>query len=160
NPVYQKQLQAKQGLLTEEQNIKAMYEQQFQHGDMNYWTKTISSVKSKAKAKTPEGAMYQRLEAYLSLAFYSISNQLIKGNQNNDAGYFVSLYKMVDPTNSEAWYFSAILNARNNNAKATEDDLLKAVANGFTDKNRLMQQPEFQKIGTQINLDEIESKLK
>ncbi|MGH2648691.1 MAG: hypothetical protein ACRDE8_14035, partial [Ginsengibacter sp.] len=40
NPAYQKQSQAKQELLTEEQNIKAMYEQQFQHGDMNYWTKT------------------------------------------------------------------------------------------------------------------------
>ena len=67
---------------------------------------------------------------------------------------------MADNNNSEAWYFSAILNARNNNAKATDDDLLKAVANGFNDKNRLIQQSEFQKAGTPINLKEIESKMK
>ena len=47
-------------------------------------------------------------------------------------------------SNSEAWYFSAILNARINDPKATENDLLKAVENGFTDKTRMEQQPEFQ----------------
>ena len=103
--------------------------------------------------------MYQRLLAYLSLAFYSISNQLINNNQNKEAAYFVTLYKMADPANSEAWYFSAVLNARNNNAKAVHDDLLKAVANGFNDKQRLLQQPEFQSIQPSINFGEIEAKM-
>ncbi|KAA9040715.1 hypothetical protein FW778_01350 [Ginsengibacter hankyongi] len=160
NPTYQKQSQEKQKLLATEQNLKDKYQQQFQQGDMNYWIKTIKELEAQAKATAPEGAMYQRLEAYLSLAFYSISNQLIKGNQNNDAQYFVDLYKLADPTNSEAWYFSAILDARNNNAKAAEADLLKAVSLGFADKNRLMQQPEFQQSGLTINLSEIENKMK
>ena len=154
----EKQWQAKQNLLVTEQNTKATYMQQFKQGDMNYWTNTISGLQSNAKVKTAEGAMYQRLLAYLSLAFYSISNQLITGNRNKDAQYFVELYKMADATNSEAWYFSAIMNGRNNNAKAAEDDLLKAIANGFNDKNRMMQQPEFQ--NPQINLSEIGSKMK
>ena len=98
--------------------------------------------------------------AYLSLAFYSISNQLINNNQNKEAEYFVNLYKMTDPTNSEAWYFSAILNARNNNAKAVNDDLLKATANGFIDTSRMLQQPEFQSMQSQINFVEIEAKMK
>jgi hypothetical protein len=59
---------------------------------------------------------------------------------------------MADPTNSEAWYFSAILNARNNNANAAHDDLVKAVSNGFNDKARMMQQPEFIRLQPQINL--------
>ena len=160
NPSYQKQSQEKQKLLATEQNLKDKYQQQFQQGDMSYWINTIKEIEVQAKAATPEGAMYQRLEAYLSLAFYSISNQLIKGNQNNDALYFVGLYKLVDPTNSEAWYFSAILNARNKNSKATEDDLVKAVSLGFRDKNRLMQQPEFQQSRLTINLSDIENKMK
>ena len=127
---------------------------------MNYWMKTINDIDARSKAATPEGAMYKRLKAYLSLAFYSISNQLIKGNQDADAKNFVSLYKFVDPANSEAWYFSAILNARNKNAKATQEDLMKAAANGFNDKTRLMQQAEFQQLGNQIDLAEIESKMK
>jgi hypothetical protein len=159
NSSYKQQLQEQQSLFNTEQNIKATYQQQFQQGDINYWTKTINELQTKAKANTPEGEMYQRLIAYLSLAFYSISNNLINNNQNEAAQYFVTLYKMDDATNSEAWYFSAVLNARNNNAKAAESDLLKAAVNGFNDINRMMQQPEFQKLSPQINFAAIESKM-
>lgn len=157
---YKQQQQQEQNLFNTEQSKKAEYQQQFQQANMQYWTTTINDLHSKAKANTAEGEMYQRLVAYLSLAFYSISNNLINNNQNEAAQYFVTLYKMDDATNSEAWFFSAILNARNNNAKATTDDLLKAVDYGFNDINRMMQQPEFQKLSTQVNFTEIESKMK
>jgi predicted esterase len=157
---YQKQEALKQNLLQKEENTKAVFQQNFQIGDKNYWDKTIAGLKLKARGKTPEAAMYQRLQAYLSLAFYSISNQLIHQNQNKDAGHFVSLYKTADPTNSEAWYFSAILDARNDNSKSTTDDLLKAVSLGFNDKKRLTQQPEFSNSRVTINLAEIEKKMK
>jgi pimeloyl-ACP methyl ester carboxylesterase len=160
NPVYKKQWLVNKNLFATEQNIKAVFDQQFQKEDINYWTKTIKEVQLKAKAKTAEGAMYQRLQAYLSLAFYSISNQLIEAAKNEEAEYFVSLYKKSDPDNSEAWYFSAILDARYHNAKAAEEDLLIAVKNGFSDKTHLMQQPEFQSPEVHINLSEIESKMK
>jgi hypothetical protein len=159
NTAYKQQAQQEQNLFNTEQSRKAEYQQQFQQGDMKYWTTTINNLQTKAKAHTAEGEMYQRLVAYLSLAFYSISNNLINNNQNDAAEYFITLYKMDDATNSEAWYFSAVLNARKNNAKATEDDLLKAVQYGFTDTSRMMQQPEFQKLSSQITLAEIESKM-
>jgi hypothetical protein len=157
-PSYRQQLQAQQQLLEKEQQIKGQYMQQFQQGDINYWTKTISDLQAKAKAATADGAMYQRLLAYLSLAFYSYSNQLIKNNQNDPAQYFVNLYKMADPTNSEAWYFSAILQARKNEVVAAEQDLLKAVSCGFNEKERLRQQPEFRNIG--LNYSKIEHGMK
>jgi hypothetical protein len=156
---YKSQLQQEENLLMIEENKKAEYTGQFQSGDMNYWNKTINDLNAKANTRTPEGAMYQRLLAYLSLAFYSISNQSINNNQNDQANYFVNLYKLADPTNSEAWYFSAVLNARNNNATAAHDDLLKAVANGFNDDKRMMLQPEFINLQSQINLPDIELKM-
>lgn len=156
---YKEQLLLQQKLFLTEQNKKAAFNGQFQSGDMNYWNKTISDLNAQAKGTSPEAAMNQRLLAYLSLAFYSISNQLINQNQNDAASHFVTLYKMADPGNSEAWYFSAILNARNNNAKAVQDDLLKAVANGFNDKQRMQQQAEFQSLQPSINLGEIEMKM-
>jgi predicted esterase len=157
---YKKQSRENESLLQKEETIKSVYQQQFQNGDEKYWNQTIADVKSKSKGKSPEAAMYQRLQAYLSLAFYSISNQMINRNQNKEAEYFVSLYKTADPTNSEAWYFSAILNARNNNAVKAKDDLLKAISLGFNDKKRLEQQPEFNSSKVNINLDEIERKMK
>jgi hypothetical protein len=157
---YQQQQQARQQLLAREEEMKEQYVQQFQQGDINYWSKTIGDLQSKAKATTAEGAMYQRLLAYLSLAFYSFSNQLINSNQNSQAQYVVELYKMADPTNSEAWYFSAILHARSNQGQQAESDLQKAVSCGFNDKTRLQQQPEFQQALTQQSLAQIEAGMK
>jgi dienelactone hydrolase len=158
NATYQQQLQAQQQVLQTEQQLKAQYMQQFQQGDMNYWTKTINDLQAKAKSPTAIGAMNQRLLAYLSLAFYSYSNQLIKNKENEAAQYFVTLYKMADATNSEAWYFSAILQARKNELAAAESDLQKAVLCGFTDKSRLRQQPEFNNL--RLNYSKIEHGMK
>ena len=160
NAEYRKQRDARQQLLTVEENTKAEYMQHFQQGDMSYWTTTIDGLKARVAAKTAASGMYQRLLAYLSLAFYSISNQLINGNQNEGARHFVELYKKADPTNSEAWYFSAILDAREGNGRAATGDLLTAVDAGFNDKGRLRQQPEFQRLGGQIDLARVESRMR
>ncbi|HUB60256.1 MAG TPA: hypothetical protein VL978_06135 [Puia sp.] len=146
NPLYLSQRQAQQDLLTQEQNTKAEYMQHFQQADDTYWTSTIHDLEAKSAGHTGEAQMYQRLLAYLSLAFYSISNQLITANDNVNARHFVELYKLADPTNSEAWYFSAILNAREGKEGIAEADLLKADNCGFRDKARLLQQPEFQSL--------------
>lgn len=160
NTAYENQLQQQQLLFSVEQNKKAEYSQHFQQMDLNYWNTTIADLEQKAKTSTAEGAMYQRLLAYLSLAFYSISNQLINANQNEQAEFFVTLYKTVDATNSEAWYFSAVLDARNNNVTTANNDLLKAAANGFNDVQRMQQQPEFQALQSSINFTAIEAKMK
>ena len=158
NTAYRQQQQQQQTILTNEQGFKTTYMQQFEQGDMAYWQKTVHSLQIQATAKTAEGAMYQRLLAWLSLAFYSISNQLINGNQNVQARHFVNLYQLVDATNSEAWYFSAILNARDKQARAAENDLVKATVCGFNDKARMEGQPEFKQPG--IDLKNVEAKMR
>jgi len=159
DPQYQKQRQARDNLLVREQNTKAEYMQEFQHGDRNYWNKVIADLKKGAGTGTEERAMYQRLLAYLSLAFYSISNHLINSNENNEARHFVELYQMADPANSEAWYFSALLHARDGQIQAAESDLLKAAALGFRDRKRLEQQQEFKNLFTATNFSRIEGKM-
>jgi hypothetical protein len=155
-PAYKQQMAAANKLQQHEQEIKAIYQQHFQQGDINYWVPTVKDVMARAKATGAEAAMYQRLKAYLSLAFYSISNQVINSRQYAAAKNYVSLYKLVDNGNSEAWYFSAILNAADKNAVQVKADLLKAVSNGFNDKARLQQQAEF----TGIDLSEIINRMK
>ena len=146
NELYQKQRQSADLLLRREEDTKAGYGSQFQQGDTHYWVSTIHDLQTKAGAKAAGSAMYQRLLAYLSLAFYSFSNHLINSQQNNEARRFVELYKLADPSNSEAWYFSAILHAREGQAQAAQSDLLKATGYGFRDRNRLKQQPEFKNL--------------
>lgn len=153
---YKNQLKQQQALLDKEQSLENTYIQHLGQGDEAYWAKTIMGLQQLAAAKTLEGAMYQRVLAWLSLAIYSISNQLISRNDNAGAQHFVGLYKLVDPKNTEAWYFSAILQARVNNTSGAQSDLLKAIKLGFTDKQRLVQQPEFKR----LDLTLIKSKLK
>jgi pimeloyl-ACP methyl ester carboxylesterase len=160
NALYRKQEQAEERLLEKEENTKAEYMQHFQQGDMSYWVRTIDELKVRGNERNDEKGMYQRLLAYLSLAFYSISNHLINGNANSEARHFVDLYKMADPGNSEAWYFSAILHAREGHVSAVEGDLLKAVENGFRDVTRLRQQPEFRELSTRIHISAIERKMR
>jgi len=158
--IFQQQKSERQQLLALEEKLKSGYQQKFADTDAGYWEKTINEVKAKAKLKNAQAPMYQRLQAYLSLAFYTISNQMINRNENKIAEFFVALYKMADPTNSEAWYFSAILDARNNDVRQTKKDLEKTIALGFNDKKRLMQQPEFSKENLDIHLNEIEKQIK
>lgn len=157
---YQKENQVRQQLLSKEEKIKTEYQQYFQPGTMTYWNQTIKEVQQKAKASTPEGPMYQRLNAYLSLAFYSLSKRLIQSHNNEGAQFFVQLYKTVDPTNSEAWYFSALLDARNNQVDAVKKNLLKSVSLGFNDRERMEQDPDFQSTEIRNTFDEIENKMK
>ena len=117
-------------------------------------------VKAKSKANTPEAAMNQRLLAYLSLSFYSITNHFVQASQDDQAEYFDDLYRLADSTNSEAWYFSALINTRKNNLTGAKSDLLKAVDLGFADKERMLTQVEFQVVAKDINLQEIAASIK
>jgi pimeloyl-ACP methyl ester carboxylesterase len=160
DPRYQKQAQARQALFAREENTKAGYIQQFERGDMRYWQQTIEDLNAKAAAAGPEKGMYQRLLAYLSLAFYSISNQMINAGRNDGARHFVELYKLADPGNSEAWYFSAVVDVREGHSPQAETDLLKAAGLGFRDRDRLRRQPEFQKAFDAGQFASIEDKMK
>jgi len=75
-----------------------------------------------------------------------MSNRCINANVNDQGRYYVDLYKKVDPTNSEAWYFSAVLDARAGQQQAAFGELEKAAALGFDDGRRMHQQPEFRQM--------------
>jgi poly(3-hydroxybutyrate) depolymerase len=160
NAEYRKQERVDERQLLLEGNTKAEYMRHFQQGDPSYWVRTIDDLKMRSNKKNDERAMNQRLLAYLSLAFYSISNHLINGNANREARHFVDLYKMADPGNSEAWYFSAVLDARERNGAGAKGDLLKAVECGFRDGGRLRQQPEFKDPSIRIDIPGIERKMR
>jgi hypothetical protein len=104
--------------------------------------------------------MYQRLLAYLSLAFYSISNQLINANQNKEAEYFVDLIRRPIQPTARHGIFLRFSTPEIIMQFQLRQILFKAAENGFTDKDRMLRQPEFIKLSSQINLPAVESKMK
>lgn len=159
NPLYRRQRQAQEKLLSKEQQTKDSYMQHMQQADTRYWAVTIHGLQAGAHAKNAESPMCQRLLAWLSLAFYSYSNHFINSKSNSEARYFTELYKLADSANSEAWYFSAILHAREGQPQAAENDLMKAAGEGFNDGNRLAQQPEFRQLWDPAHLSGMEKKM-
>lgn len=143
NPAYKKQSQEQMAILVKEQQTKEAYNANLGTKDTAYWPATIRALNAGAKLTTAEDAMNQRLLAYLSLMFYSVSNHYLAGNVNDVARHFVDLYELADSTNSEANYFSAILYARAGDTENAQRELKQAVKNGFKDKLRFEQQPEF-----------------
>ena len=90
--------------------------------------------------RTPQSAMYSRVAGYMSLAAYSLSNRNLYTNPA-EAARWVSLYKHVDKTNTEAWYFGAIVNMQQNNEANAVADMLKAIGLGFIDVQRFAKEP-------------------
>jgi len=150
NPAYKTQSQEQMAVLVKEQQTKEAYSAHLGTKDTAYWPGVIKGLNAGAKLTTAEGPMNQRLLAYLSLMFYSVSNHYLASNADAVARHFVDLYELADPTNSEAYYFSAILYARAGNTAEAQQELKKAVKNGFKDKQRFEQQPEFRNMNADI----------
>lgn len=144
NPAYKTQSQEQMAVLVKEQQTKEAYSANLGTKDTAYWPGVIKGLNAGASAVTAEGAMNQRLLAYLSLMFYSVSNHYLGSHADEVARHFVDLYELADPTNSEANYMSAILYARAGDAGNAAKEVKNAVKNGFKDEQRLKQQPEFQ----------------
>lgn len=144
---YRRQSNSWQEQLRAERAIKDEFARHFQVGDEAYWLNKIPATKRNAALQTAAGEMNRRLLAYLSLAFYSISNQMIRDGRYVQAEFFVDQYKSVDPQNSEAWYFSALVNARRNQKTRTEADLSRAIEFGLRDISRVRGEPLFQHLG-------------
>ena len=157
---YRRQLGARQQLLQTEQSMKNEYMQDFQRGDRKFWEQVVADLRVKAKGTSAEAGMHQRLLAFLSLAFYSLSNRMIQGGQNQQARQFVGFYEIADPTNSEAWYFSAVLDAREGKRSAVDKDLLQAIQCGFRDMRRLRQQPEFQQLSPALDMNVLQGAMR
>ncbi len=137
---YNKQLRIQQTLLTEENSIKNQIGDQISRGDIASIEKTYDEIEPKSKMRTPQSAMYSRVAGYMSLAAYSLSNRNLYTNPA-EAARWVSLYKHVDKTNTEAWYFGAIVNMQQNNEANAVADMLKAIGLGFNDVQRFAKEP-------------------
>jgi len=143
-------LQKEEQALQDEDKLRATYAQYFQSKDYAWWQKEVALLNSKVKnGKTKEEQqMYKRLLSYLSLICYSQTNGMIQQNNIPAAEYFAKLYVLIDPTNSEAHYFTALINARKNKKKETFDALNTAIKNGFSEKSRIEADTVFAKYNT------------
>jgi hypothetical protein len=102
----------------------------------------------------------RRLLAYLSLVAFMNANAALNQQALSEAAHALTLYKLVDPTNSEWAYLSACLAMRQQDQTTALANLDEAVKLGFNDLDRIRVQPEFQPLLNDNQFNELIAKIK
>ncbi|MEI6683654.1 MAG: hypothetical protein WCO44_13540 [Bacteroidota bacterium] len=159
---YKQQLSYRTALLKTEAAEQQVLGKSVSTMDLAWWKNRISLMDSRhMKGKNPEDTlMNARLKAFLSLVCYSYANGAIIQQRYREAEKFVALYETADPPNPEANYMQAILLANSGDAAAAMSQLKTAISKGFTEKQRLLQQPELQPLKSSPSWNEMLNAMK
>lgn len=143
---YKNAVENRNNLLIREQQSQQMIIESLFSKDPAWWQKKIREYdRITENQRDPEEAlMAARMKGYLSLVCYSNATAAMKQNQHALASNLVSIYTMADPDNPEPYYLTAVLNSQADDSVACFSNLDIAVSKGFSDKSRIMQQPEFE----------------
>lgn len=147
-PAVQKELRRENDDFKRGQALQQSYMEAMATKDTPWWTaemKRLRKISEDLKNKN-EALLYKRVFSFLSIGAYSYSNNAIKTNQLEQARHFVTIYRLVDPENSETAYMQAIVEVRSNNNEAALQALDKAIALGFNDMDRLLADTDLSKL--------------
>lgn len=146
NPDYQNQLKNREYQLAIEQKEQQMMMEQLFVKDMKWWNNQISKYESTGTQSNDfeEKRKNKRLLSFLSLICYSNAHAALKQRNPDLTLKVIEIYEMADPKNPEPNYLRSILFMQGNDTSASMNQLQKAINKGFSDKNRLTQEREFQ----------------
>lgn len=83
----------------------------------------------------------KRLKGFISLSCYSYSNRALKTQNWKYAGLFTRIYQKVDPENPDSYYALACYYANTNQKEMAIVDLQNAIKYGFSNFNKLRNDP-------------------
>ncbi len=141
-------------LMAQEQTIHQQYIEALHNYDVNYWAREILRLNNE-RMKPNNNGMADRLIGFISLACYSISNQMIQQSLYDQAGKIITVYKMADPTNPDCDLMQAILYAKENNVSKVFNTLKMAYQNGLKDFSKIENDPTFASYMSMPEMDEI-----
>jgi hypothetical protein len=134
---YKKATAQKAAILQKEVVQKQVLVQAFQNQNLDWWAKVISLYKA---SKDPSD---KRLLGFISLACYSYSSQMLQQHNADGAERVLTIYELCDPDNTDQLYYHAELYAQKSNAAQAVKYLKKAEKNGFTDWQKILNEPSF-----------------
>jgi poly(3-hydroxybutyrate) depolymerase len=122
----------------EELRLQTRYIKALGEKNTAWWKEDIKRLNALAEntKNDDERAMTYRLLGYLSLATYSNSNGYLNAGQLDMAAKYIELYSIIDPTNNEHAYLSAVLNVKQGNTEKAFESLKQAISLEFDDYSR------------------------
>jgi hypothetical protein len=161
NPVYKKQVSYHDEILKKEKNEQQELMEALFSKDISWWKERIKKLTMTNSKMNPEDTlMNARLGAFLSLLCYSNVNAAMNQRNAEMAEKLVGIYQLADPKNPEPYYLKAVILMQRNDTVQAMKKLEEAVSKGFSDKNRLLGQPEFEGIKNETAFFDLMKKIK
>ncbi len=147
-PEYNKQVVYHTNILKKEEDEQKSLMNAIFSQDEAWWKKRIEAMDSRhMRGLNPEDTlMNARLKAFLSLMCYSNASGAIRQRNREVANTVINIYELADPPNPEPNYMRAVVLLQRYDTTAAIRQLDIAIGKGFSDKNRMIQQSEFQMI--------------
>jgi hypothetical protein len=142
NPEYNNQMRDMVQTMQKEMGLQNTLLQAFGEKDVKWWMAEINNLNS-SKGTRSEQLMNKRLMAYLGIMAYMMSTKMINEKNIDAAEKSLSIYRLVEPTNSEHVYLEAKRRMLMNEPAKALDYLRLAKALGFNDFERLSNDPAF-----------------
>ncbi len=161
NKNYQNERLKEDQLTAQENQLREHYFKSFGKA-IPWWQKEVSKINDEIirQGNSDAAFMLKRMLGSLSLASYMEANAAINANQLDKADYILQIYRLVDPANSEAWYLSAEVHAKQGNEAATINELQNAIDNGFKERDRMVNDPAFATIANKPGFISLLNKIK
>ena len=148
NPEIDNHLKQEEVIWTEEEELKKVYMRAFQTEKFAWWSKNIATLNHQIETENDKNKILlnKRIRGFLSLMAYMYTSGALQQNNLPAAAFFGEIYILVDPKNNEAHYLKAVvLSKKGNNIEAIKS-LNLAIVNGYTDIERLENEPAFNEI--------------
>ncbi len=133
-------MKQKEQIAVRENKLQQTYSEAMITKDTTWWNKEMEKINKKTIdiSNIQEVLLMKRTLSYLSLVAYMNSSGALNANKLEDASKYIKIYALVDPTNTDHYYFEACLNSLQGNTDKAFNALEKAISLGFNDKDRML----------------------
>lgn len=161
NAIYKKQQEYHQMVLEREEKAQAELAGALFTKDKDWWVNRINGLKRVRPGDNPEDTlMNARLRAYLSLLCYSNVTAIMNQHNIPLAMKVNDIYRLADPDNTEPWYLGAVIQIQTGDTTGAIRQLSTAIEKGFNDRQRILQQPEFEKLQSRPDVFDLMKEIK
>jgi predicted esterase len=140
----------------QEEKLQEQYMQALTEKDNIWWTKEMEKAN---KEMGDKGLIYKRAQAYASMACYTYIVKALSQNRPEIADHYVTIYKMVDPKNADAYYFNAMLLAMQHKNPEALEALKKSAELGLDDVEKLRNEIAFKGISNSEAFEDVLAKV-
>lgn len=136
---YNSQLKTLEKNLNLEMSVRKPYLEAFTTKDSLWWKSEINSMNEKMSSEQDPFTvdMYHRIKAFWGIACYSLCNQAVQDKNRERLAKILFVYRMLEPENSDMFYFSAFPSFWKGDEQATVSMLKNAREAGFSDFGRM-----------------------